>query len=65
MRILQSVYKIGQIFGCGATAFIALWLVFNPWYEPHLSIRWFEIIASSIAAVILGADILDLSPSED
>jgi hypothetical protein len=58
-------FKVGQIFGAGATAFIAVWLIFNPWYEPHRSIRLFEIVVSLIASVILCADALDLAPEED
>jgi len=59
------VYKIGQVFGCAATLFIALWLIFHPDYEPRLWLRLFEIIGSLIAAVILAADVLDLTPEFD
>ena len=59
------VYKVGQLFGCAATTFIALWLITHPDYEPNLAIRLFEIIGSLIATVVLGADILDLNPEED
>jgi hypothetical protein len=58
-------YKFGQIIGIGATTFIAFWLITHPLYEPNILIRWFEIIGSLIAAVILGADVLDLSPGKD
>lgn len=65
MKWLKAVYKIGQVVGCGATAFIALWLIFNPWYEPHLSLRSVEIVGSLVAAVVIGADALDLNPLDD
>jgi hypothetical protein len=58
-------YKAGQCIGGGGTLFIAIWLLTHPWYEPHASIRWLEIIFSIIATVVLGADALDLNPQED
>jgi hypothetical protein len=59
------LYKFGQVFGAGATAFIALWLLTHPSYEPNALIRWFEIAGSLAASIVLACDILDLSPEED
>ncbi|MBA7598258.1 hypothetical protein ES703_05270 [subsurface metagenome] len=61
----KLVYKVGQLFGCAATSFIAFWLITHPEYEPNLAIRCFEIAGSIVAAAILGLDFLDIHPSED
>lgn len=61
----KLAYKVGQLFGCAATTFIAYWLITNPWYEPIVWLRTFEIVGSIVAAVILGLDVLDIHPGED
>ena len=58
-------YRIGQVFGASACIFIALWLIFNPHFEPVLWLRLFEIIGSLVAAVILVADFFDIHPEYD
>lgn len=62
---IVALYKLGQIIGAGATLFISLWLFSHPTFEPNATIRWAEIILSVVAALMLGADALDLNPTED
>lgn len=61
----RLIYKVGQLFGCAATTFIAFWLITHSYFEPNIFIRYFEIIGSIVAAVILGMDVLDIHPGAD
>ncbi len=65
MTLKSLMYKVGQVFGAGATFFIATWLLTHPEYEPNPVVRLFEIAGSYVATVILCLDFLDLNPSED
>jgi hypothetical protein len=65
MGLIQIFYKIGQAIGCGASIFIAFWLITHPYFEPILAVRIFEIIGSIIAAIILFLDAIDIHPAED
>lgn len=65
MNKKRLLYKIGQLFGCGACSFIAFILIIEPFHEPDIAIRLFEIVGSIVAAVILGADFLDIHPEAD
>jgi hypothetical protein len=65
MKWQQIVYKIGQLFGVAATATIAIGLSVGWFYEPNLLVKSFEVIGSFIAAGIIGADVLDLTPEFD
>ena len=59
------VFKVGQVFGIGATAFIAFLLLMHPHYEPRTWLRTIEIVGSIAAAVILAIDFLDFAPWAD
>lgn len=63
--MIGILYKLGQVFGCAATSFIAFWLITNPWHEPIVWLRAFEIVGSIVGAVILGLDFLDIHPGAD
>lgn len=59
------IYKIGQIVGCGACISFAYGLLSGRLFEPNPYIYWPEIIGSIIAAIILGADFLNIHPEFD
>jgi len=61
----RLAYKIAQVFGAAATLSIALGLSLGWLYEPHLSIKLFEIAGSIVASVILFMDALDIHPQAD
>ena len=65
MKWQQVIYKVGQLFGCAATITIGAGLSLGWFYEPNIWVKSFEVIGSFIAAGIIGADVLDLTPEFD
>ncbi len=63
--IKRLLYKAGQLFGMAATISLALGLAAGWLYEPNIYIKTFEVVGSLVAAIILGADILDIHPGAD
>jgi len=65
MDLVRWSYKVGQLFGASATLTLGVGLLLGWLWEPNPWVRWFEIVGSFVAAIILIADLLDIHPRVD